>query len=60
MADVYLLSEAEARGIIDHQIDTVRTHWDETCDRAQLSAADRQRLWQRQFLNPYALEGYRS
>lgn len=57
-ADVYLLSEADARGIIDHQIDAIQTHWDDACDAAQLTAVDRDRLWQRQILNPYALEGY--
>lgn len=57
-ADVYLLSEAEARGIIDRQIGAIQTHWDEACDAAQLTEVDRERLWQRQILNPYALEGY--
>lgn len=57
-ADVYLLNEAEARGMIDRQIDAIQTHWDETCDSAQLTEVDRARLWQRQILNPYAVEGY--
>jgi serine/threonine-protein kinase HipA len=57
-ADVYLLSEAEAREIIDRQADAIHTHWDAACEAAQLSEVDRSRLWQRQFLNPYAFEGY--
>jgi serine/threonine-protein kinase HipA len=57
-ADTYLLSEAEARTIIDRQLDTVHTHWDDACDQAQLTEVDRPRLWQRQILNPYALAGY--
>ncbi|MGQ0742855.1 MAG: type II toxin-antitoxin system HipA family toxin [Acidimicrobiales bacterium] len=54
----YLLDEAEARAIIDRQLDVIRTNWDATCDQAQLTEIDRTRLWQRQILNPYALERY--
>ena len=58
-APTYLLSEQEARAIVDHQIDVMTTQWDEVCDAAALSAVDRAYFWRRQFLNPYALEGYR-
>lgn len=57
-ADVYLLKEAEAREIIDGQVDSIHRDWDEACESAQLTEVDRERLWQRQILNPYALEGY--
>ena len=30
----------------------------DVCDEANLPAADRNRLWERQFLNPFAFEGY--
>lgn len=55
----YLISEADAREIVDRQIDTIECEWDDVCDRAELSATDRAFFWRRQFLNPYALEGYR-
>lgn len=54
----YGLSEAEAREIVDRQIDTIEREWADACDRAELSEVDRARFWQRQFLNPYATEGY--
>jgi len=57
-ADVYLLNETDARGIIDRQIDAIQTHLADACDSAELTAIDRERLWQRQIMNPYALEGY--
>jgi serine/threonine-protein kinase HipA len=57
-ASIYLLSEAEAREIVDHQIEVIETRWTEVCDRAELTAVDRNNFWQRQFLNPYATEGY--
>lgn len=57
-ADAYLLGEAEARAIIDRQLDAIHAHWDEACDQAELTEVDRGRLWHRQILNPYALEGY--
>jgi serine/threonine-protein kinase HipA len=55
-SDTYLLSSNEARDIIDHQIDTIRTEWDEAADAARLTSVERDRLWGRQILNPYALE----
>jgi serine/threonine-protein kinase HipA len=58
-APTYRLSEAEARAIIDAQIDTVESQWDEVCDLAGMTTVDRRGFWSRQFLNPYALEGYR-
>jgi serine/threonine-protein kinase HipA len=58
-ASTYLLSESEAHAIIDHQIDTIETHWAEACDQAELTQVERAWFWRRQFLNPYATEGYR-
>jgi len=57
-AATYLLSEAEAREIINHQIETIEEEWDEVCDLAELSEGARTAFWGRQFLNPYSLEGY--
>ncbi len=57
-ASTYLLSEPEAREIVDHQIDVIETQWEEVCDLAALSEVDRAGFWGRQFLNPYAREGY--
>ncbi len=55
----YHLDAQPAREIADQQIATIHAHWDEVCDTAQASRAERDRLWGRQFLNPYTLEGYR-
>ncbi len=57
-ASTYLLSEPEAREIIDHQIDVIETEWAGVCEQAALTEVDRAGFWQRQFLNPYATEGY--
>jgi serine/threonine-protein kinase HipA len=60
-AGEYLLgrrSQSEARAIIDHQIATIRHRWGDVCDQAELTKQGRDDLWQRQFLNPYALYGY--
>ncbi len=56
-ASTYLLSESDAREIVDHQRDVIETQWAGVCDQAALSEIDRAGFWQRQFLNPYALEG---
>lgn len=57
-ASTYLLSEAEARDIVDRQIDSIEREWSEVCELAEMSAPDRSFFWRRQFLNPYAFEGY--
>ena len=52
------LTQTQAKAIIDHQLATIRDHWDSVCDDAEFSPVDRAFLWGRQFLNPFALEGY--
>ncbi|MEX2500686.1 MAG: HipA domain-containing protein [Wenzhouxiangellaceae bacterium] len=58
-ANRFLLREEDARAIIENQIEHIHRHWDAVCDEAGLSAVDRTLLWSRQFLNPFALEGYK-
>jgi serine/threonine-protein kinase HipA len=57
-APSFLLNKVDARSIIDHQIETVETNWQTTCDEAQLSQTERNLFWGRQFLNPFAFQGY--
>lgn len=52
------LTQMQAKAIIDHQLATIRDQWDSVCDEAEFSPVDRAFLWGRQFLNPFALEGY--
>ena len=54
----YHLTPQEAREIVDHQIAVIHDQWDEVSELAALPTAEKQRLWQRQFLNPFALQGY--
>lgn len=58
VAGKFQLTEAEAREMIDHQIDMIQGLWKEICDEACLTKADRDFLWKRQFLNDYAFEDY--
>jgi serine/threonine-protein kinase HipA len=58
-AATYLLNEAEAREIVDSQVEAIETQWAEACEMARMSEAERAYFWRRQFLNPYAFEGYR-
>ena len=55
---IYHLTAKQARAIVDHQIDTIKDEWPSVCDQAELTKADRNRLWARQFLNPFALYDY--
>lgn len=53
----FLLSESEAKVIIDKQVDAIESNWTAVCDEAGLSEVDRQLFWKRQFLNPFGFEG---
>jgi serine/threonine-protein kinase HipA len=57
-ASTYLLSEAQARDIVDRQIDVIESEWSAVCDRARMTEIERTYFWRRQFLNPFATEGY--
>jgi serine/threonine-protein kinase HipA len=54
----FLLSHEEATAIIEHQIAVIEANWDGVCYEANLSETDRAFFWRRQFLNPFALEGF--
>ncbi len=56
-ADIYHLPD-EAHAIIDEQIATIRTNWEEVCDLARMTVVDRKQLWSTAILNPYATYDY--
>lgn len=57
-ADAFHLSEAEARAIIDAQVDAIRVNWIEVCDQATMQQTERTYFVGRQVFNSYAFEGY--
>ena len=57
-ASSFLLTDAEARNLINKQVSDVRSAWSDICNEAELSAVDRTFLWRRQFLNEYVFDGY--
>lgn len=54
----FQLNETHARAIIDTQVAIISAQWDAVCDEAKMSKVERDFLMNRQFLNPYAFEGY--
>jgi len=52
------LEDGEARGLIDAQVVAIRAGWEDVCDAAKLGPIERTFLWERQFLNDYAFDGY--
>ena len=54
----FQLSETEARAIINQQLECIRSNWQPVCDEASLTQIDRELMWGRMFLNPFALQGY--
>ena len=56
-APLFLLSDEDALKIAVGQITIIRNQWAAVCADAALTEVDRNLLWRRQFLNPYAFEG---
>jgi len=59
-AGEYLLSDAQARRIIDRQVDSIRSNWEEVSEMARMTSDERNYFWGRQFLNPFVFEGYQA
>ena len=55
-ANNFLLSEQQARSVIDKLKEVIELHWNSVCTKAELSEVDRNFLWGRQFLNPYSIQ----
>jgi serine/threonine-protein kinase HipA len=53
-APLFLISNAEAVLLASEQVKTIKQRWPAVCDEAKLSKVDRNFLWRRQFLNPFA------
>lgn len=54
----FLMSKDEAIIISENQKATIEENWDAVCDQAKLSDVDKKLLWKRQFLNPFAFQGF--
>lgn len=52
----FQLSREQALEIARVQIEVIRTRYGDVCDEAGLSEVDRDLLWRRQFLNPFAFD----
>jgi serine/threonine-protein kinase HipA len=52
--EVYLLTTAEAKEIVDAQVEIIRTQWLDAADSAQLTELDRRQLFGREILNELA------
>jgi len=54
----YGLTRKQARDIIDRQGSTIRDSWDEVAEFARMTTLEKDGLFSRQILNPYASWGY--
>ena len=54
----FMLSDEEARKIIDTQVTAIKDNWDAICDEAELPPIDQTLFKDRLFLNDYAFEEY--
>ena len=52
----FQLTSAQADEIIATHVHTIRDAWSDVCDEAELSQVERNLMWRRQILNPYAFE----
>jgi len=57
-ASAFHLSEADARMIIEGQVDAIRNNWIDVCTQAGMQMTERNYFAGRQILNSYAFEGF--
>jgi serine/threonine-protein kinase HipA len=55
-APLYLLDRSEARDLADGLVATISLQWSDVCDTAKLTSLERNRFWNRQFLNPHVFD----
>jgi serine/threonine-protein kinase HipA len=55
-APLFQMTNDEAIELIRHQIGVMQARWKAICDEAALSEVDRNLMWRRQFLNPFAFQ----
>jgi serine/threonine-protein kinase HipA len=53
----FLLDVKNAKRIIKRQVKAIQSNWTSVCDEAKMTKVDREYLWGRQFLNPFAFYG---
>jgi serine/threonine-protein kinase HipA len=53
-APIFLLDVGEATNLVAGQVKAIKKLWKKVCDEAALSEVDRNFMWRRQFLNPFA------
>ena len=51
----FLLSDDAVDEIFEQQKSGIKKYWNIVCDEAEISNAEKEMLWERQFLNPYSL-----
>jgi serine/threonine-protein kinase HipA len=56
-AHLFQLSDDDALSVVRHQIKAICDHWATVSAEANLTEIDRNLMWRRQFLNPFAFEG---
>lgn len=56
-APEFHITATEAQAIVDEIVATIRDTWNEVCDEARLTQAERALLYGREILNPYAFAG---
>jgi serine/threonine-protein kinase HipA len=52
----FLLSSKKAAAIVTRELSVIGENWRAVCDAADLTEADRNLLWGRQFLNSFAFQ----
>jgi serine/threonine-protein kinase HipA len=53
-ASQFLLDIEAATKLVAGQVKAIKKFWKPVCDQAALSEVDRNFMWRRQFLNPFA------
>jgi len=57
-SSLFSLNTQAAQAIIEHQIQTIKKHWDPVCDEVNLNETERRLLRSQQIFNAFSVEGF--
>lgn len=56
ISESFQIPKHEALDIIERMVSEIKQNWEPVCDEAELSTAERERLWKKVILNPFCFQ----
>jgi serine/threonine-protein kinase HipA len=58
ISEYFQVTPSHAHEIMEHMIITIKENWESTCEEAEMSNLERDRLWGTSIFNPFCFQGF--